>query len=92
MKQPVLAPFADSVSERFHEWLMDKAKAGQGFEPEQLAGLHLIREHIATAISIEPEDLELSPFNQRGGLGKAHQLFREQLPRLLEELNEALAA
>ncbi|MGB7768715.1 MAG: type I restriction-modification enzyme R subunit C-terminal domain-containing protein [Verrucomicrobiia bacterium] len=91
-QQPVLAPFADSVQERFNEWLMDKAKAGITFAPEQLAWLNLIREHIATAISIEPEDLELSPFNQRGGLGKAHQLFGEQLPELLDELNEVLAA
>ncbi|MEA3208752.1 MAG: type restriction enzyme subunit [Chthoniobacter sp.] len=91
-QQPVLAPFADSVSERFNEWLMDKAKAGAVFTPGQLSWLHLIREHIATAISIEPEDLELSPFNQRGGLGKAHQLFGEQLPKLLDELNEVLAA
>ena len=91
-QQPVLAPFADSVQERFNEWLMDKAKAGITFAPEQLAWLNLIREHIATAISIEPEDLELSPFNQRGGLGKAHQLFGEQLPKLLDELNEVLAA
>ena len=30
--------------------------------------------------------------NQRGGLGKAHQLFGEQLPKLLDELNEVLAA
>ncbi len=44
------------------------------------------------AISIEREDLELSPLNQLGGLGKAHQLFGEQLPKLLDELNEALAA
>ena len=44
------------------------------------------------AISIEPEDLDLTPFNQRGGLGKAHQLFGEQLPKLLGELNEVLAA
>jgi hypothetical protein len=29
---------------------------------------------------------------QTGGLGKAHQLFGDQLPKLLEELNEALAA
>jgi type I restriction enzyme R subunit len=91
-QQPVLAPFADSVSERFNEWLMDKAKAGVKFSAEHLAWLNLIRDHIATAISIEPEDLELSPFNQRGGLGKAHQLFGEQLPKLLDELNEALAA
>jgi type I restriction enzyme R subunit len=91
-QQPVLAPFADSVSERFNEWLMDKGKAGTVFTPEQLAWLNLIREHIATAISIEPDDLDLSPFNQRGGLGKAHQLFGEGLPKLLDELNTVLAA
>jgi type I restriction enzyme R subunit len=91
-RQPVLAPFAESVSERFNEWLMDKAKTGKAFTPEQLAWLSLIRDHIATSLSIEPEDLDLSPFNQRGGLGKAHQLFGEQLPELLEELNTALAA
>jgi len=91
-QQPVLAPFADSVTERFNEWLMDKAKSGTAFTSEQLGWLNLIRDHIATAISIEPEDLELSPFNQRGGLGKAHQLFGDQLPKLLDELNEVLAA
>lgn len=46
----------------------------------------------AASLSIELEDFELSPFNQRGGLGEAHQLFGEQLPKLLDELNEALAA
>ena len=91
-QQPVLAPFADSVSERFHEWLMNKAKSGVKFSADQLAWLNLIRDHIATAISIEPEDLELSPFNQRGGLGKAHQLFGDTLPNLLDELNRVLAA
>ena len=91
-QQPVLSPFADSVTERFNEWLMDKAKAGVKFSPEQLAWLNLIRDHIATSLSIEPDDLELAPFNQRGGLGKAHQLFGEQLPKLLDELNQALAA
>jgi len=91
-QQPVLEPFAESVSTRFNEWLMDKAKAGAVFTADQLAWLNLIREHIATSLSIEPEDLELSPFNQRGGLGKAHQLFGEQLPKLIDELNAVLAA
>jgi len=67
-------------------------QAGVKFSGEQLAWLHLIRDHIATAISSEPEDWELSPFNQRGGLGKAHQLFGEQLPTLLDELNAVLVA
>ncbi len=46
----------------------------------------------STRVSIEAEDLERLPFNKRGGLGKAHQLFGEQLPKLLDELNEVLAA
>src|SRR5208282_5057899 len=91
-QQPVLEPFAESVTTRFNEWLMDKAKAGVAFAPEQLAWLSLIRDHIATSLSIEPDDLELSPFSQRGGLGRAHQLFGVQLPNLLNELNEVLAA
>jgi type I restriction enzyme R subunit len=91
-QQPVLAPFADSVTERFNEWLMDKAKAGVKFSDEQLAWLNLIRDHIATAISIEPEDFDSVPFNQHGGLGKAHQLFGDQLNTLLDELNASLAA
>jgi type I restriction enzyme R subunit len=96
-QQPVLAPFADSVSERFNEWLMDKAKADrkaglQPFTPEQLAWLNLIRDHIATSLSIEPDDFDLAPFSQRGGLGKAHQLFGDRLAPLLDELNTVLAA
>ena len=91
-QQPVLAPFAESVTERFHEWLMDKAKSGTVFTPEQMAWLNLIQGHIATSLSIEPEDFDYAPFSQQGGLGKAHQLFGEQLPRLLDELNEVLAA
>ena len=45
-----------------------------------------------TSLSIELDDLDHTPFNQEGGLGKAHQLFGDQLPKLLEELNEAVAA
>ncbi len=91
-QQPVLEPFAESVTTRFNEWLMDKAKAGVKFSGDQLAWLNLIRDHIATSLSIEPDDFEFAPFNQRGGLGKAHQLFGEKLPALLDELNTALAA
>jgi type I restriction enzyme R subunit len=91
-QQPVLAPFADSVSERFDQWLRDKASAGTVFPPEQLAWLGLIRDHIATSLSIDPEDFEYTPFGERGGLGKAHQLFGESLAALLDELNATLAA
>ncbi|MGH8115368.1 MAG: type I restriction-modification enzyme R subunit C-terminal domain-containing protein, partial [Rhodanobacteraceae bacterium] len=91
-QQPVLAPFADSVAERFEQWLKAKTGAGIAFTAEQRAWLELIRDHIATSLNIEPDDFDYSPFRQRGGLGKVHQLFGEQLPGLLDELNEALAA
>jgi type I restriction enzyme R subunit len=101
-QQPVLKPFADSVHERFEHWLAQKSAPASDVHPsssiihpltaEQLSWLHLIRDHIATSLSIELDDLDYTPFNQEGGLGKAHQLFGDHLPELLEELNEALAA
>jgi type I restriction enzyme R subunit len=91
-QQPVLEPFADSVNTRFESWLAEKARTGSVFAGEQLAWLHLIRDHIATSLSIEPDDFDYAPFSQRGGLGKAHQVFGERLPKLLDELNEVLAA
>ncbi|MDR1498140.1 MAG: hypothetical protein LBS59_07010 [Puniceicoccales bacterium] len=91
-QQSVLKPFAESVAERFNEWLMDKAKVGITFSPAQLAWLNLTRDPIATSLTVEPDDFEFAPFSQRGGLGKAHQLFGDQLPALLDELNTALAA
>ena len=35
---------------------------------------------------------DYAPFSQRGGLGRAHQLFGEHLPALLDELNSTFAA
>ena len=90
-QQPVLKPFAESVNERFNEWLMDKAQSGTAFTPDQLAWLNLVRDHIATSLSIETDDFDYAPFAQKGGLGKAAQLFGPDLPALLEELNEVLA-
>jgi len=91
-QEPVLEPFAESVRQRFDAWLARKSASGVAFTSDQRAWLELIREHIATSLSIEPDDLELAPFRQKGGLGKAHQLFGSELTKLLDELNEVLAA
>jgi type I restriction enzyme, R subunit len=91
-QQPVLEPFAESVHRRFDDWLAQKTVAGNPFNTEQRTWLELIRDHIATSLSIDTGDFDYAPFNQRGGLGRAHQLFGEQLPKLLDELNEVLAA
>lgn len=91
-QQPVLAPFSESVGERFAAWLAGKEAAGAMFTADQQAWLELIRDHIATSLTIEPEDFDYAPFNQHGGRGKAHQLFGGSLPALLDELNEVMAA
>jgi type I restriction enzyme R subunit len=49
-------------------------------------------EHIASNLGIEMDDFELSPFNQRGGLGKVYQLFGPELPKVIEEMNRELVA
>lgn len=62
------------------------------FTPGQPAWLNLIRDHIATSLSIEPDNFDFARSRQHGGLGKAHQLLGEQMGNLLEELNQPLVA
>ena len=45
---------------------------------------------IASAASIDTEGFDYAPFLQRGGLGKAHQVFGGQLAKLLDELSSHL--
>jgi type I restriction enzyme R subunit len=91
-QQPMLEPFAESVHARFESWLAQKSDAGTTFTDDQRSWLDLIRDHIATSLSIEPEDFNYAPFNQRGGLGRAYQIFGDKLIPILEELNLELVA
>jgi len=91
-REQVLEPFAQTVNQRFIEWIEKNISKDVIFTSEQRAWLELIRDHIATSLSIETNDFNYAPFSQRGGRGKAHQLFGDGLPKLLDELNEALAA
>lgn len=51
----------------------------------------MIRDHVVANLVVKPDDFECAPFAQQGGLGKVHQLFGNELNRLIEELNGALA-
>ena len=88
-----IAPFADIVRRNFQSWILKRhSGAGEKFTGEQLEWLHMIRDHITTSIHLDRDDLDMSPFNARGGLGKMHQLFGERMDDVITELNEALAA
>jgi type I restriction enzyme R subunit len=62
------------------------------FTQEQIHWLEMIRDHIAANLGIELEDFDYAPFSQQGGLGRVHQLFGEQLPQVMDELNRELVA
>src|ERR1019366_10126255 len=87
-----LRPYREQVDERFAKWLVLQESNGRKFTEEQRHWLEAISDHIATSLAIEPDDFEYVPFEQRGGLGKAMQLFGKDLRPILNELNEALAA
>ena len=87
-----LVPFPALVDQRFEDWLRHQETAGRAFTLEQRQWLEAIRDHVATSLGVTREDFELSPFVERGGLGKAVNLFGRNLDPLLEEMTEALAA
>ena len=87
-----LVPFPERVNERFAGWMLQQEHAGRRFTPEQRQWLERIRDHIAASLAISSDDFQYTPFSQHGGLGKAYEVFGDQLSPLLDELNEALAA
>ena len=54
--------------------------------------LRLIKDHIAASLSVVLEDLDLSPFDRKGGLGRFYEVFGEKYEEILMELNMELVA
>ncbi|MFZ2308189.1 MAG: type I restriction-modification enzyme R subunit C-terminal domain-containing protein [Rhodoferax sp.] len=88
-----LVPYPERVQANFKAWLAQHQQADNNpFTEEQQHWLEMIRDHIAANLGIEIDDFEYAPFNAQGGLGKVHQLFGAELPKVIEELNRELAA
>jgi type I restriction enzyme R subunit len=87
-----LAPVGQTVEERYRQWVAEKQSAGIVFTADQRKWLDAIKDHIASSLNIEQDDLEEVPFNGIGGLGRAYELFGEKLAVILDELNTRLAA
>jgi type I restriction enzyme R subunit len=97
-----LVPYPERVAANFKAWLAQQqstvrpelveGQVASRFTPEQQHWLEMIRDHIAANLGIQIDDFEYAPFNTEGGLGRVHQLFGEQLPKVIEELNRELVA
>jgi type I restriction enzyme R subunit len=88
----ILEHYPEKVEHRYSAWLAENQIRGRAFSPEQMQWLGMIKDHIASALRIEADDLELAPFHDRGGPIKAYNLFGDELNKILDELNEVLAA
>ena len=51
-----------------------------------------VKDHIAVSLSIEPSDLDLNPFDRKGGLGRFYEIFGEGYAAILTEMNLELVA
>jgi type I restriction enzyme R subunit len=87
-----LVPYPERVAVNFKAWMAQQQAAGKAFTDEQRWWLEKMAEHIASNLGIDAEDFEDVPFNQRGGLGRVHQLFGAELPKVIDELNRELVA
>lgn len=87
-----LAPFADRVNYNFMQWTLRRNAGAVHFTEEQMEWLRLIKDHIATSLSILPDDLDLTPFDRKGGLLGFYDAFGDGYEELLAEMNVELVA
>ena len=87
-----LSPYAETVRRNFQNWIMTHhSGGGEKFNEEQMEWLRMIREHIIHSFHLERGDLDMAPFDGRGGLGQMYKLFGDRMDGVIDELNEALA-
>ena len=87
-----LAPFADRVNYNFMQWTLRRNAGAVHFTDEQMEWLRLVKDHIAVSLSIETSDLELNPFDRKGGLGRFYEVFGDEYEAILMEMNIELVA
>ena len=88
-----ISPYAETVRRNFQNWIMaHHSGSGEKFNEEQMDWLRMIRDHITNSFHLERDDLDMAPFDGRGGLGQMYKLFGERMDDVIDELNEALAA
>ena len=88
-----VSPYSETVRKNFQNWIMTRhSGAGEKFNEEQMEWLRMIRDHIISSFHIDRDDLDMSPFDSKGGMGRMYQLFGDKIDNVIGELNEVLAA
>ena len=87
-----LEPYSEIVNRRFKQWVFKRNAGPVQFTDEQMEWLRMIKDYIITSVKMEKEAFDYTPFIDRGGLGKFWKLFGEGTDKIINEINEELAA
>ena len=88
-----ISPYSETVRRNFQQWIMTHhSGSGEKFNEEQMDWLRMVRDHIITSFHLDRDDLDMAPFDGKGGMGQMYKLFGERMDSVIDELNEALAA
>ena len=88
-----VSPYSETVRRNFQNWIMTRhSGSGEKFSEEQMDWLRMIRDHVIDSFHLERDDLEMAPFDGKGGMGQMYKLFGGRMDDVIDELNEALAA
>ncbi|WP_327264447.1 DEAD/DEAH box helicase family protein [Streptomyces sp. NBC_01232] len=85
-----LVPYADKVRERYQSWLLQQGQAGVVFTDAQRWWLDNMAEVIAVSALIDADDLDETPFTERGGIDGALRDLGDGVPELLATMNQEL--
>ncbi|MDR1264264.1 MAG: DEAD/DEAH box helicase family protein [Propionibacteriaceae bacterium] len=87
-----LVPYADQVRARYTGWLSQQSDRGVVFTAAQRWWLDRMAEVIAAGAGVTTEDLDESPFIERGGVDGILSVFGDQAEGIIEALNRQVAA
>ena len=87
-----LTAYDKTVDRNFQNWVFKKQAGTLKFTEEQMQWLRMLKDVIANSVHLDVDDLDLTPFDAKGGKGKMWQLFGNETENIINELNEALAA
>ena len=87
-----ISPYSETVRRNFQNWIMTfHSGRGKKFNEVQMEWLRMIRDHIMNSFHLDRDDLDMAPFDSKGGMGQMYNLFGDQMDSVIDELNEVLA-
>lgn len=87
-----LVPYGQLVEERYAAWLLQQENMGVRFTDNQRWWLDRIKDAIAQSAHFDVEDLELSPFTERGGTDGVLAELGNSITDLIASMNMELAS